>query len=121
MSMRYTARKAAVCILAAGAILGASPAFAQNHESNIRGASAWSKGDNATLSVKDTEADKHGVYARYFRHNNGGEKRLNNYAGEGTTTTSASDAKHYVTQLKACVDIQWGADRCDGSWQLTED
>ncbi|MFD7454715.1 hypothetical protein [Kitasatospora sp. NPDC059827] len=121
MSVRFAAGKLTVGILAVGAVLGASPAFAQDHESNIRGASAWSKGNNATVSVKDTEADKHSVYVRYYRHNNGGEKRMNNHGGSGTTLTSGSDAEHYVTQIKACVDIQWDDDRCDGSWQLTDD
>ncbi|MER5640301.1 hypothetical protein ABT095_25565 [Kitasatospora sp. NPDC002227] len=120
MSIRQAGGKFAAVALIGGAVLGASPAFAANHDSSVTGSTAWSHGANGQVAVKDTAADSHSVYVRYYRLHTNGEQRLNNHGGSGTTLSSANDTAHPVSQIKACVDIQFGSDRCDGTWQFVE-
>ncbi|WP_146752384.1 MULTISPECIES: hypothetical protein [unclassified Actinomyces] len=90
-------------LLAGSLILGAAPAFSAVTMSTT-GASATRSGN--TVTVRDTSADSHSVFANV---NNTGN-RLDNNAGYG-----ASVSRTYgftVTSVRACVNIQRAPDRC---------
>ncbi|MDK1472161.1 hypothetical protein QNO07_01750 [Streptomyces sp. 549] len=103
-------RMAALAITAV-ALLGSSPAFAGDMIASRTGVSAWSKGTNGQVAVKDTKADSRAAYANYHRRYNDNHE-LRNHSGSGTTVYSGIDTKNYVRALQACVAINFQPDDC---------
>lgn len=79
-------------------------------------ATFWQRGEHFYLS--DTDCDAHGVYLEYKL--NGETTRLENYNGCGTTRHwNESFVEGQAIGLRACVDVQFGWDRCS-LWRRTK-
>lgn len=89
-------------LLAGSLVLGVAPAFAATVSTS--GATA-TRSDN-TVTIKDTAADKHSVYANV----NNTRTRLNNTAGKGASASRTYGFR--VTSVRACVNIQRASERC---------
>ncbi len=68
------------------------------------GASASRSGN--TVTITDTAAEKHSVYANV----NNTRNRLDNTAGRGASVSRTYGFR--VTSVRACVNIQRASDRC---------
>ncbi|MFH8593587.1 hypothetical protein [Streptomyces rimosus] len=112
---RKTATRVGAAVIAATALLGASPAFAKDVDSYINGAAhAWSHGKNGQVALKDTKGDSHSVYAHMSRVSSPMNMiRLDNTKGSGKTTRSDNKPSNPVAGIQACVDKQWAPDPCD--------
>jgi hypothetical protein len=108
---KRTTKRVLALTIAAGALLGASPAFSL--QASRPGVLAFtSPGD--VLHLKDT-GEKHWVKAMYRRSASPDTTRtLWNKYGESTYTNTGGGSK--IRTLKACVEIDLWPDECTG-WQ----
>ncbi|MET9673047.1 hypothetical protein ABZY68_08100 [Streptomyces sp. NPDC006482] len=97
-------------------LLGASPAFAVDMYMSNPAVVAKSYGTNGAIAVSDVKADSREVYANYHRKYTQ-NLELRNSNGNGTTVTSALDTSNPVTNLQACVAVNFYPDSCTGWWK----
>ncbi|MEU1281042.1 hypothetical protein [Streptomyces sp. NPDC005805] len=105
-----------VAALTGIAILGASPAFAVDMRMSNPAVVAHSYGANGAIAVSDVKADDREVYADYHRKYNR-NLELRNSRGNGTRVTSSHDTGNPVTNLQACVAVNFFPDTCTGWWR----